>query len=208
MAGDPRIGRATRAGVLAGLAGVLVVGAAAFPAAALVAALSWSVLARTADRSVTSLVMRRHNKGVRSSDVARSLLAGPIHLISGLVATIAAAAIPAAVGLAGVFATLLALRLAALPVDVAHSYSIALAAGMALALMMAWWGPGGAGLRRGSRSLARGVAPGPASAQAVGGLLLAAAVGLGVWTAQSVHTPNWAPAQSPPAIITTLTATP
>ena len=52
-----------------------------------------------------------------------------------------------------------------------------LAAGFAAGLLIAWWGPGGASLRRGSRSLVRGVARGETlTAVVVGVLLLAAAV--------------------------------
>jgi hypothetical protein len=44
-------------------------------------------------------------------------------------------------------------------------------------MLIAWWGPGGASLRRGSRSLVRGVARGETlTAVVVGALLLAAAV--------------------------------
>lgn len=205
MAGDPRIGRATRGGVLAALAGALIAGAAAMPTAAILAALTLSVLARTADRSVTALVIRRHSKGERSSDLARSVLASPVHLVTGLIATLAGALIPAAVGLAGVFAGLLAARLSlpSAPEDLV--YSASLACGMALALMMAWWGPGGAGLRRGSRSLARGLAPGPAGAQLVGGLLLVAATGIAAWVILAAAAPMWWPATDAPAILSTLT---
>ena len=208
MAGDPRIGRATRGGLLAALAAALITGAASHPAAALGAGLLVSILARTADRSVTSLVLRRHTKGQRSSDLALAILASPLHLLTGTIATLAAALIPAAVGLAGVFATLLGLNLANLALPGSTNYSAALAIGMALTLMMAWWGPGGAGLRRGTRSLARGLAPGPAANQIVTGLLLAAAVGLAAWALLGTDVPVWWPWTNVPSIFSTLSTGP
>jgi len=44
--------------------------------------------------------------------------------------------------------------------------------------LIAWWGPGGAALRRGSRSVVRGVVPQGVVARVVAGLLVAAAIGL------------------------------
>ena len=208
MAGDPRIGRASRGGVLLALGAALVAGAAGHPALALVVGLGWSVLARTADRSVTSLVLRRHHKGERPSDLAMSVLSSPVHLLIGLVATLAGALIPLAVGLAGVFATVLAARMADVAGPERLTYAVALAVGMALAVMMSWWGPGGAGLRRGSRSLARGLAPGDVFAQGVTGVLLAAATGLAVWAGMSADLPLWWPLTGSPDILQSLTTAP
>ena len=208
MAGDPRIGRASRGGVLLALGAALVAGAAGHPALALVVGLGWSVLARTADRSVTSLVLRRHHKGERPSDLAMSVLSSPVHLLIGLVATLAGALIPLAVGLAGVFATVLAARMADVAGPERLTYAVALAVGMALAVMMSWWGPGGAGLRRGSRSLARGLAPGDVFAQGVTGVLLAAATGLAVWAGMSADLPLWWPLTGAPDILQSLTTAP
>ena len=41
--------------------------------------------------------------------------------------------------------------------------------------LTAWWGPGGASLRRGSRSIVRGFTPGATAAQVVAGVLLVVA---------------------------------
>ena len=46
---------------------------------------AWITLARTADRSVTSLVMRRHERGARGSDVAVAVASSPWHLVLGAV---------------------------------------------------------------------------------------------------------------------------
>ena len=46
-----------------------------------------------------------------------------------------------------------------------------LAVGGAIGLLMLWWGPGGASLRRGSRSMARRLVPAGLAAQIVSGML-------------------------------------
>lgn len=208
MATDPRIGRAARRGVLIAVASALVATATAYPAFAVIAGLLWSVVARTADRSVTSLVLRRYTKGARSSDLAMAVLASPMHLVTGVIAALAGALIPASVGLAGIFATLLGVNLsgAALPVRITHA--IALGVGMALAIMMAWWGPGGSGLRRGSRSLARGLAPNQVGAQVVAGLAIAATAFLVTWMVLQPGLPVWWPFGGAPSIFTSLTQAP
>ena len=208
MATDPRIGRAARRGVLIAVASALVATATAYPAFAVIAGLLWSVVARTADRSVTSLVLRRYTKGSRSSDLAMAVLASPMHLVTGVIAALAGALIPASVGLAGIFATLLGVNLsgAALPVRITHA--IALGVGMALAIMMAWWGPGGSGLLRGSRSLARGLAPNQVGAQVVAGLAIAATAFLVTWMVLQPCLPEWCPFGGAPSIFTSLTQAP
>lgn len=208
MATDPRIGRAARRGVLAAVAAALVATATGYPAFAVAAALLWSVIARTADRSVTSLVLRRYTKGVRSSDLALAVLAGPVHLVTGVIAALAGALIPASVGLAGIFATLLGVNLTGAAIPARLTHALALGVGMALAIMMAWWGPGGSGLRRGSRSLARGLAPNPVGAQVVAGLAIAATAFLLTWSVLQPGLPTWWPLDGVPGIFTSLTRAP
>jgi hypothetical protein len=43
---------------------------------------------------------------------------------------------------------------------------------------MAWWGPGGASLRRGTRSIVRGISPGVSASRVVVLLLLVGAAGV------------------------------
>lgn len=63
--------------------------------------------------------------------------------------------------------------------------------------MTAWWGPGGASLRRGSRSIVRGVTPGATATQVVAAaLLLGAAVLLAVTVAGGG--PSWTPRTDAP----------
>ena len=79
---DPRIGRPKRTGTPLALLLALVVAVAADPARGCRRARAGLVagLARTADRSVTSLVLRRHTTGRRRSDVPLAVAASPWHL--------------------------------------------------------------------------------------------------------------------------------
>src|SRR5690349_16840206 len=104
---DPRIGRPARTGTLLALAAALVSGFAGFPVVAAVVAVVWSWAARTADRSVTSLVLRRHQKGVRRSDVPVAVVASPWHLVVGALATVVSLILPLLVGICAVFSAAL-----------------------------------------------------------------------------------------------------
>ena len=78
--------------------------------------------------------------------------------------------------------------------------SLPLAVGGLLGLMMGWWGPGGASLRRGSRSLVRGVVPGKLATQLVVTAFLLLGAGLGVLAWQRLGQTDvwpWVPGQLP-----------
>ncbi len=204
MAGDPRIGRATRSGTLLAIGALMVAVGAAMPWIGLTAAVAWSLLARTLDRAVTSLVLRRHNKGARPGDAWWAALATPVHALTGVLATAAAALIPLIVGLAGVFATRLVESVYGLPTQRAD-HAAAFAVGLALVILTSWWGPGGAALRRGSRSIARGLAPTGVAAQVTAGLALGAALGLVAWVLLGTQAPLWWPATTQPPFLDLLT---
>lgn len=193
---DPRIGRAGRTGTLLALLLAMVAAAAAFPVVAGVVALLWSWAARTADRSVTSLVLRRHDRGRRRSDVPFAVAASPWHLVVGLVATVVSAILPAVVGVCAVFSAALAI-VAVTGGSPEPDHSGPIAVGAVVAGLMAWWGPGGAGLRRGSRSIVRGTTPGPRATKVAAGLLLVVAAGFAVWSLRQGAVPQWWPTQQP-----------
>ena len=153
---DPRIGQATRTGVLLALLALLAGLSAAAPLVGLAGLLLWMVAARTSDRSVTSLVMRRHTHGPRGSDIPVAVAASPWHLVVGIVGTVATAALPLLVGVCAMFAAALVLESVSGTATRADGV-IPLLAGAVFTGLTAWWGPGGASLRRGSRSLVRGV---------------------------------------------------
>ena len=197
---DPRIGRAGRTGTLLALLAAMVAGAAAFPVVAVAVAVLWSWAARTADRSVTSLVLRRHHRGRRRSDVPMAVVASPWHLVVGLVATLVSALLPAVVGVSAAFSAALA-TVAVTGGSPEPDRAAPVAVGAVVAGLMAWWGPGGAGLRRGSRSIVRGTIPGPRASRVFVVLLLAATVGLVVWNLQQGLAPQWWPTRSPSGVL-------
>jgi hypothetical protein len=159
-------------------------------------AVLWSWAARTADRSVTSLVLRRHTKGPRRSDVPLAVAASPWHLIVGALATVVSAILPLVVGICAVFSA--ALALVAVYGGQPHPNAAGpLAVGAAVAALMAWWGPGGSGLRRGTRSIVRGISPGRRATQVVVGLALLTAAAIVIVLVQNGGTPNWWPIDPP-----------
>ena len=196
---DPRIGRAQRTGSLLAMLALFVAAAAGFPVVAAVVALLWSWVARTADRSVTSLVLRRHQKGRRRSDVPFAVAASPWHLVVGALATVVSAILPVVVGVCAVFSAALAM-VAVTGGSPEPNARGPVAAGAVVAGLMAWWGPGGSGLRRGSRSLVRGMSPGRGGRVFVL-LLLAGAVGFAAWSLTQGGAPDWWPSQDPSAVL-------
>ncbi|MEO7267767.1 MAG: protein kinase [Knoellia sp.] len=189
---DPRIGRQTRSGTVAALLAVLVATAATAPVVAAIGLLSWTVLARTADRSVTSLIMRRHDKGRRRSDIPVAVVTSPWHFLVGVISSLFGAIMPALMAVSGVFCAALAVVAIQGTGSPEPDALVPLGVGGLLAGLMAWWGPGGASLRRGTRSIVRGVSPGPSVSRVLVLLLLVTAVAVaaaGVVSGQ----PSWWP---------------
>ena len=163
------------------------------------AIVAWCWMARTAERSVTSLVMRRHHRGRRRSDVPFAVAASPWHLVVGALGTLMGLLLPALVGISAVFSTALA-TVAVTGGSPEPNSAVPLAVGGLLAALMAWWGPGGAALRRGTRSVVRGLTPGPVGSQVAVVAGLAAAAGLALWSYQHHGAPMWWPWQAPSEI--------
>jgi hypothetical protein len=197
---DPRIGRAARTGTLLAMLVAVVAAAATFPVATAGFGVAWSWAARTADRSVTSLVLRRHSKGRRRSDVPFAVAASPWHLVVGALATVMGAILPLVVAVCAVFSA--ALATTAVTGGSPHpNAAVPLATGALLAVLTAWWGPGGSGLRRGSRSIVRGIAPGATTSRVLVAVLLVLAVGLAAWAWQHGGHPQWWPWQAPSSVL-------
>ncbi len=186
---DPRIELPFRIGTLLALmVGILGV-ASVWPVVAFGVIVAWFWSARFADRSITSLVVRRHESGRRRRDVPLAIVLGPWHIISSAVATVIALVLPALVAIASTFSA--AFAISAIFGGVPQpERSLALVAGGFLGLMMSWWGPGGASLRRGSRSLVRGLVPGSVWAEIVVTLLLVLCAGLGLVAWQRLGQPD------------------
>lgn len=194
---DPRIGLPTRSGVLLALLALLAGLTATAPPVALAALAVWMVLARTADRSVTSLVMRRHDRGARASDVAVAVVSSPWHVVVGAVGTLVTLALPLLVGVSAMFAGALVVGGVTGGATRADGVVPLLAAGVFTALT-AWWGPGGASLRRGSRSLVRGATGHPTVRQVLVVAFLLAGALLTALTA-SRGGPEWWPLPEAPS---------
>jgi serine/threonine protein kinase/uncharacterized membrane protein YhaH (DUF805 family) len=175
---DPRIGRASRSGTVAARLGVLVVVSAVAPGVAAVGLLLCTLLAPAIHRSVTSLIMRRHDRGRRRSDLPVAVVTSPWHLVLAVVASVFGALMPALIAVSAVFCAALAVVAVQGSGSPEPDRFIPLAAGGLLAGLMAWWGPGGASLRRGTRSIVRGVSPGVSASRVVVLLLLVGAAGV------------------------------
>jgi serine/threonine protein kinase len=174
---DPRIHRANRTGTLLALAAAFTATAATWPGVALLLAMLWCWLARFSDRSVTALILRRYRYGGRRrADVPMAVALSPWHLVVAAGATVVGFVVPIVVAVSAAFCTALGLS-ALTSTTLGLALAPASAVGFAAGILIAWWGPGGSSLRRGSRSLVRGVARGETVTKAVvGGLLLVAAV--------------------------------
>lgn len=178
---DPRIGRPPRSGTIAAMA-VGLVGLASFvPLLAWATLAVWSVAARTTDHALTSLVLRRHDAGPRRSDVPVLVLSSPWHLLQGLLGGALALLLPLALAAAVAVVTAVGLTEFALW-PVGYEHPVPVATGTLVGAVFAWWGPGGLSLRRGSRTLLRGMLPGHHATTLVVGFLLAAGAALLGWT--------------------------
>lgn len=199
---DPRIGRPQRTVEIAAVGGVLVVLAAAAPLFAFGLLVVLGAVARTADRSVTSLVLRRSERGVRRSDVPLAVAASPVHFAIGLIGSVLFSFVPLVVAVGVAFAVAFGLSGATGglldPVQ-----PIPLAAGTLGGVLTAWWGPGSASLRRGTRSLVRGATPSATGRQIWLIVLGVVALGAVVWLVSlSGGVPTWWPLTGPPDLPT------
>lgn len=195
--GDPRIGKALRTSALIGL-GVGWLGlVSAWPGVAVLALVVWSSFARAADRSMTGLVLRRHDRGRRTSDVPWAVVTSPWHFVVGVVATVVTLLLPTALAAAGVFASALLLA-GTTGSEVEPGTPVTLVIGAAMALLLLWWGAGGAPLRRGSRSIVRALLPAGAVAQVVGWVLACGGIALVLLAGSRGTTYGWWPWQGGP----------
>jgi serine/threonine protein kinase len=195
---DPGMGQRSRVTMILALAvGVLGV-ATIWPMVAVALVVLWSFCARFADRSVTSWVMRRHDRGPRRSDVPVAIVASPWHAVVAVLATVVSLVIPAVVAVGATFSVALA-SAALTGGDAQPDRPVPLVAGGLLGLLMCWWGPGGSSLHRGSRSLLGSGGQGRGAADLVGVVEFVVAtffligVGLGVWAWVSGGQPDWWP---------------
>ena len=193
VAQDPRIGRSPRSGTLAALLALFVALAATAPLLAWGLYAVWGLLARTVDRAVTGLVLRRHELGRRRSDLPLTVLASPWHLLMAAMSTLLSLLLPLALAVcvALVFSGLVTTT--ELLAGVGPEHPLAVAVGSLVGGWLGWWGLGGTSLRRGSRTMVRGVAPSGIPAALVVALCLGAAVALGLLAWQGGDLVSWWP---------------
>ena len=189
---DPRSGWPSRVGtMLALVVGVLGV-ATVLPMVAIGLVALWSLLARFADRSITSLAVRRHDRGPRRSDVPVTIVASPWHALLAALTMVLTLIIPGIVAVGSTFAIALA-SAAGTGGNPQPDRPVPVVAGGLLGLLTCWWGPGGATLQRGSRSLLRALVPGKGATDFVVATFVLTGVGLGAWAWVRNGQPDWWP---------------
>ncbi len=190
--GDPRIGLALRTGLLTALAAVWLGLFVVVPVVASIVLVLWCSAARATDRTVTGLVLRRYVHGRRRSDVPYAVALTPWNVVMGVVATAVSLLLPAAVTLAGMYAV--ALLLSGTSGDaLGPGTPVTLGVGGLFGLLMMWRGPGGASLRRGTRSVVRTIVPEGLPSQVATGVLGAAGALLAILALTGTLAVSWLP---------------
>jgi len=193
---DPRIGQASRTGTLAALLAALTGISAVLPTVGIALLVLWAVAARWCDKTITSMVLRRYTAGPRRSDNFVAAVTSPWHGVVAALATLLTVLIPAFVGGCTAAAVALAYSMAE-GGSVYLGRPLPMAAGVLVGAVVMWWGPGGISLRRGSRSLARGVVRGQPLTQIIIGLcVLLAAIGVIFALTHLTSAASWWPIQS------------
>ncbi|HWC22197.1 MAG TPA: protein kinase [Flexivirga sp.] len=156
---DPRIGQPSRTGTLAAIVAALAGISAVLPTVGITLLVLWAIAARWCDKTITSMVLRRYSSGPRKSDTFVAAITSPWHGVVAALATLLTVLIPAFVG--GCTAAAVALIYSMAENDSVYvGRPLPLAVGVLIGALVMWWGPGGIPLRRGSRSMVRGVVRG------------------------------------------------
>jgi len=129
----------------------LAVLATVVPGLVFVLSVLWAILARVADRTLTGLLRRRHEYGPRSGDVSMAVLALPWRVVAALPKALLGAVLPMALAVSTAFVVGSAIS----PQSPRPAAAPSLALATVAAWVTAWWGPGGATLRRGTRGITR-----------------------------------------------------
>ena len=190
---DPRIGRSARSGTLATLLVLLVGLAAVAPVLAWAVFGVWGVLTRTVDRTVTGLVLRRHEAGRRRSDVPVAALSSPWHLVAAAVTTVFALVLP--VGVAGLTALAVAWggEVSGMLPGLTPDHPLAMGSAALVGALVGWWGLASTSLRRGSRTTLRTLVPSGLPTTVVAVLCGVGGAALAVWGALELGVVSWWP---------------
>ena len=190
---DPRIGRRARTGTLTAMLVAFVGLAAVVPLVAWGLYALWGLSARTVDRTLTGLVLRRHRGGKRPSDVPVTVLASPVHLVAAAVSTIFALLLPLA--MAAIVALVLSglVTTTELLAGVGPEHPLPMAVGALVGGGLGWWGLGSTSLRRGSRTMVRASVPEGAFTVVLVAVCLLGAAALGFAAYQGGDQISWWP---------------
>jgi hypothetical protein len=134
-----------------------------------------------------SLHRRRQERGPARTDPLVVTLGSPWHLLRGVLHTLVAAVPALLVGGAVAYLVGFFAGEGEIGATVPAFSGPSLALGAAAAYFVAWWGPGGVTLRRGSRSMARAMSPGLTGRRAYLAVtaLVAAAAAILLWQSGS-----------------------
>lgn len=177
----------TRGVLLALLATLAAVAGVAPYGATWIAALGM-VAARVVDRSNTALLIRRDQRGPRSSDGLLTLLALPWRLLTAGAATVVWLILPILIGISVAFIVASGINGAA----IRPGTPVPLAAGMAALLVTAWYGPGSGGVRRGATKAVQFSVRGTRSRIVIWSLLALVLVSA-IVVANGDSSPDWGP---------------
>jgi len=197
--GYVRPAHAARSALLFALALPLVTAAATWPGVAFAVLVALVVLARYVGYAAGALHGRRERRGVGRSDGARVAVSAPWHLVRAAVGSLPSLVVAGCAGLVLVVGGWWVLDRTVLVADTGHPdrnapwlYGLVLAVTMAVAVLLAWFGPATSTTRDGARAGLRHLVPGRRAALVVGVLAVAAAVWLG-WIAWDAHPIAWWP---------------
>jgi serine/threonine protein kinase len=186
--------RPRRTGTMLGCLITTLAAMVAFPILTLAVLALTSTLARTVNRTWWSVASRRLQRGRSGWDIPRAAACTPWYLLVSVLGAAFAALLPLLLGVCAYFAVGIQFPIG----QSAFGRTLPLAAAALVIGLTSWWGPGGSRLRQGSRSIARGLAPGDFGAGvAVVVLIAVAAAGVG-WSWHTGWVPNWAPLASSP----------
>ncbi len=168
-----------RTGTIAAYALLLIAVTAAMPLVGAGVTLLSAAVARFVDQSVESMHWRRSFNGPKRSNVLKEILVSPWRMITSCVLAVGSMLVPYAVAAGLTFAASQSIHRSGGRLD-QYIQNAVIGIAMAIALLIAWWGPGGRSLRRASRRTANVLAPGTFGAVLCVAVFLLGAAFIGV----------------------------
>jgi serine/threonine protein kinase len=167
------------------------------PGGAIVALFLIMTLARTIDRSATSIWRRRTMAGPRAGDIPVAVVSLPWQLTLALASSLLSMILPVLIAISVAFIVGAA---SAPDVSPQPASPLPLAVAGFAGVITAWWGPGGGAFRRGTRSAARWAISGTAGRIILWSLLVLVVISALLVAAQGEPV-DWSPFPSPRGVI-------